>query len=143
MTWRVGTIKGRVAVKVLVARRIFQLRRRIKVNTQHMRLKTIGQLEQLFDMASCFAKGEQRWQRVNGKKEPVAMKQRQMWTRVAAYIAQVMTTVTERFDECDIDKELAELERLVNEASAKSKVAGVKEEVREEERLAQPAEGQG
>jgi hypothetical protein len=108
-----------------------------------MRLKTIRQLEQLFEMASSFAKGEHEKQLVDGKSEPIKMKQRQMWARVAAYIAQIMTTVTEKFDEREIDRELDELERLVNEASAKHKVSGTEEERREEQRPAQPAEGQG
>jgi len=94
-------------------------------------------------MASSFARGELRWQQADGKPEPIKMKQRQMWARVAAYIAQIMTTVTEKFDEREIDKELDELERLVNEARAKSKVSGTEEKGREEQGSAQPAEGQG
>jgi hypothetical protein len=126
-----------------MARRVFQLRRRFKVDTQQMRLRTIRQLEELFYMASSFARGEQRWERVGGKGEPMEMKQRQMWARVAAYIAEIVTTVTAKYDEREIDKELDELERLVNEASAKHEVSANQEERREEQKSAQPAEGQG
>jgi len=125
-------MKSRVARKVLIARRIFQLRRSLEVDKEQMRLKTISQLGQLFEMASSFARGEQRWQVVDGKPEPVKMKQRKMWARVAAYIAQIVTAVTERYDVREVDRELDELERLVNEAGAKNKVSGA-----EEERLSQ------
>jgi DNA-binding protein YbaB len=79
------------------------------------------QLEQLFDTASAIARGQIRWQRVGGKKQSITLKQRQMWARVAAYIAQVMNTISNGIDERQIDKDLDMLEKLVNEASEEAK----------------------
>jgi hypothetical protein len=43
-----------------------------------------------------------------------------MWARIAAYIAQIMNTIANGIDERQIDNDLALLERLVNEATAKN-----------------------
>jgi hypothetical protein len=129
--------------RVIVSHRICQLRRRIRTDTQQMRLRTIRQLEQLFFMASSFARGEQRWQRINGNIEPIGMKQRQLWARIAAYIAQTMTSVTEKFDERQIDKDLDELERLVDEANKTCKMQKADQGKTENPELSHPADGQG
>jgi len=49
------------------------------------------------------------------------LKQRQMWTRVAAYIAQIINSAASGFDEKQIDEDLNKLEKLINEATAKNK----------------------
>jgi hypothetical protein len=127
---------------VQIDSRIFQLRKTLSIDTQRMRLKSLERLEELFDMASGLAKGDYKFQCSDGKREPVTIKQRQMWARVAAYIAQIMNTITGKFDEREIDHELAELERLIHEASAKSKAAEAKERVQQEEKPTKPPEGQ-
>jgi hypothetical protein len=43
-----------------------------------------------------------------------------MWARIAAYIAQIINTIADGIDERQIDKDLALLEKLVNEATAKN-----------------------
>jgi hypothetical protein len=101
-----------------MSRRIFQLRRTLKVDTQEMRLKTMKKLQALFNLSSAFAKGNVRFQSEDGKAKKLDINQRQMWARVAAYIAQVMNSVSLAFDEKEIDRDLDELERLVNEAKA-------------------------
>ena len=70
---------GRTSRKTQVARRIFQLRRTFEVDTQRLRNKAVKGLEDLFDMASAFAKGTYKFQYAQGKREPITMKQRQMW----------------------------------------------------------------
>jgi hypothetical protein len=50
-------MKGRIAIKVLVPRRIFTLRRNVKLDPQKLRAKTVKQLEELFDIAAAIAKG--------------------------------------------------------------------------------------
>lgn len=50
-------------------------------------------LEQLFDIANDYARGRVKWQTEDGKAVPVTLKQRQMWARITAYIAQVINTV--------------------------------------------------
>lgn len=111
---------GRTSRKTQVARRILQLRRTFEIDTQRLRSKAVKGLEDLFDMASAFAKGTYKYQYVDGKREPIKMKQRQIWARIATYAAQVMNTIAQGIDERQIDKDLAHLEKLVNEATAKN-----------------------
>ena len=111
---------GRTSRKTQVARRILQLRRTFEIDTQRLRSKAVKGLEDLFDMASAFAKGTYKYQYVDGKRESIKMKQRQIWARIATYAAQVMNTIAQGIDERQIDKDLAHLEKLVNEATAKN-----------------------
>ena len=96
--------------KKMVTRRIEQLKEKVKIDTQKLRRKTLQGLEELFNMAEKMAK-------TNNLK----LKQRQMWTRVAAYIAQIINSVASGFDEKQIDEDLNKLEKLINEATAKNK----------------------
>jgi len=57
----------------------------------------------------------------DGEEVPITLKQRQMWARIAAYTAQIINSVASGFDERQIDVQLDELERLVNEAKTKAK----------------------
>jgi hypothetical protein len=111
---------GKTARKIVVVRRISQLRKSVKFDTDRLRRKTIASLEQLFDVASDFARGRIKWQTQDGKASPVTIKQRQMWARIAAYVAQIMNMIANGIDERQIDKDLAHLEKLVNEATAKN-----------------------
>lgn len=60
--------------------------------------------------------------KVGKKQVKVSLKQRQLWARVAAYTAQIINSIAEGFDEREIDIQLDELERLINEAKAKAEV---------------------
>lgn len=108
-----------------LAGRIFQLRCQVRLDTQHLRTKTIKQLEQLFDFASAIARGQVQYQRIEGKMHPITLKERRGWTKVAGYIAQILQNVTSGFDEKQVDEDLAELERLVNEANKKGQAQTV------------------
>ncbi|MFH2111044.1 MAG: hypothetical protein ABIJ47_07275 [Candidatus Bathyarchaeota archaeon] len=103
-----------------VSSRIVTLRRIIRVDTQRMRERTLSSLEDMFELAIMIAKGEIKSQTVKDKQVPISLKQRQMWARVAAYIAQIMNSIAEGFDEKTIDASLAELERMVDEVKAKA-----------------------
>jgi len=105
----------------MIKRRITQLREELKVNTQELRTKTIQKLEELFNLASALAKGEFQTQTENGKQHKLTLKQRQKWMRIAAYIAQTINSISNTFDERQIDEDLAKLEALINEAAAKTK----------------------
>jgi hypothetical protein len=110
---------GRLGFNDVVARRIFKLRRNVKLDSQRLRAKTVKQLEGLFDLASAIAKGKVKSQRVDGKEVLISLKLRQMWVRVAANIAQSMSNMLKGFDERQIDKDLTTLENLMNEIKAK------------------------
>ena len=112
---------ARISRNRMIIRRIAELKRTVKVDTQEIRSKSIRSLELLFDLAVAFAKGEIKTQKEEGKRVKVTLKQRQMWARIAAYIAQIMNSIASGFDEKEIDVQLDELERLVNEAKAKTK----------------------
>ncbi|MBS7646299.1 MAG: hypothetical protein QXL91_02515 [Candidatus Bathyarchaeia archaeon] len=105
----------------MVKRRIAQLKEELKADTQKIRLKTIEQLQEIFNMASALAKGEVKYQTEDGKPQKLTLSQRQKWARVAAYIAQIINSVSNTFDERQIDEDLAKLEELINEAAAKTK----------------------
>jgi hypothetical protein len=82
---------------------------------QRVRLKLLTELEVMFDMAKAHATDEE----LKGK-------QRQIWTRIAAYIGQVMNSLATTFDESAVTKDLEELERMIHEAMAKKKNQRVK-----------------
>jgi len=106
--------------KLLIARRLANLRQRMKIDTQEIRSRTLADLKILFDLAVSLAKGEVKTQTENGRTVKVTLKQRQIWARVAAYVAQIINSIAEGFDEREVDIQLDELERLVNEAKAKT-----------------------
>ena len=101
----------------MVIRRIAKLKKDVNIDTQRLRGKALKSLEELFNLATKMAKGQ-----VKGKKtKEITLKQRQIWARIAAYIAQIINSICAGFDERQINKDLDELERLVNEARAKAK----------------------
>jgi len=102
---------GRISRKTQVARRFSQLRKTFDVDTQQVRTKAIKRLEELFNLLSDFARGAYKFQYTKGKREVLIVKQRQMWARIAAYIAQIMITIANGIDERQIDKDLALLEK--------------------------------
>jgi len=115
---------AKFSVNRFVTHRILKVRKTVKVNTQRLRAKTLASLEEIFNLAVKIAKGEVKHQRSSdGKEVPISLKQRQMWARIAAYTAQIMNSVASGFDERQIDIQLNELEKLVNEARAKAKDA--------------------
>jgi hypothetical protein len=84
---------------------VHQLRRTVKLDTQKIRAKLVTQLQTIFDYAMARAR-EKRAEESS----------RQAWARVATYVAQVINDISKRFDERQIDDELGEVERLLNEA---------------------------
>ena len=100
----------RFSKQTMILSRIGKLKETVKIDTQQLRGKALKTLEGLFDMTKGLAQNEN-----------LTLKQRQMWTRIAAYICQVINSVATGFDERQIDVQLDELERLVNEARAKAK----------------------
>lgn len=123
-------MRARRSFNDVMTGRIFQIRRRVKLDTQQLRTKTIRQLEQLFDFASAIARGQVKYQHVEGKMHLITLKERQGWTRVAGYIAQILQNIGKGFDEKQVDEDLAELEKFVNETMPEDqakKVAGATE----------------
>ena len=85
----------------------FELRRIVRnLDTQELREEAIQDLRDLAKTAYKKAKPGQ------GKK----LNQSVQWARITAYLYQVINTITRQYDERQIDKDLDELERLIDEA---------------------------
>lgn len=112
----------KISRKNSIHRRVIQLKRRVKLDTQRIRRNLIDQLEEVFNLAASLAKGEIKTMKAGKKQVKVSLKQRQMWARVAAYTAQIINSIAEGFDEREIDIQLDELEKLIREAKAKAEV---------------------
>ena len=106
----------RISRNSVILNRIIRLRKVVETDTQKVRVKALAGLEELFDLASEMAKNED-----------LKLKQRQLWFRVAAYVAQIINSVATGFDERQMNAYLDEAERLVRAARAKGK-AGEAEE---------------
>jgi hypothetical protein len=107
--------------KLMIIKRTAQLRQNLKIDTQEIRIKTLNNLQELFTLATDLAKGNPKTQTTNGETKKVTLKQRQIWARIAAYIAQIINSVAHGFDEKQIDQDLEKLEKLINEATTKNK----------------------
>lgn len=119
---------GRRSRIFAVAHRISKLRRSVKYDTQMLRLRLIRNLEQLFNVADDFARGKIQTQTLDGEIHRITMKQRQMWARIAAYIAQILNATTKNYDERELDKDMDKLEALINEAVATGKAESASKE---------------
>ncbi len=109
----------RTTLKKRVSSRIFQLRKTLHVDTQRTRKKLIIRLEEVFDLASNYARG--RITRViddNGKERPLTIAEKQFWARIAGYTAQIINSVANGIDEWQIDSDLNKLEAMLNKTAA-------------------------
>lgn len=107
---------AKFSLPFLLAKRVAELQQKIKVDSQRLREKLLQELEKIFDDAAKMAKGE-----VTVKGRELTLKERRMWARVAAYTAQVMQGIAKGLDEREIDEQLKELRRMVDEAKAKTR----------------------
>ena len=98
----------------MVEQRVYRIKTMVKVDTQKIRENLLLNLQELFGLAKKQAQNEK-----------LRLPQRQKWVRVASYVAQVMNSLTKSFDEAQITKDLANLEKMINEAMAKEKIRGL------------------
>jgi len=106
----------KVSVNRFVSRRLEEIRKEVEAESQRLRENTLNRLEEIFNVAAKVARGEIRHQRINGKMAPIKLNQRKRWLRVAKHIALTMNSIASNIDEKEIQAQLNELERLVNEA---------------------------
>jgi uncharacterized Ntn-hydrolase superfamily protein len=112
-----------LTVKKRVYRRLARVHRDFQVDTQFVRSKTIKRLEEIFRIASDYARGKvDRVTGEDGKERSLTILERQFWARIAAYTAQIINNIANGIDERKIDTDMDELERMVSEGEAKSKV---------------------
>ena len=106
--------------------RLNKMRRILHVDTQHTRKKLLLQLEDLFDIASNYARGKvQRIVDETGKQRPLTIAERQHYARVAAYTAQIVNSIAKGIDERQIDQDLDKLEAMLNKTTSAVKATAV------------------
>jgi hypothetical protein len=59
----------------MIKKRLTQLKEEVKTDTQKIRLKTMEELEKLFNLASTMAKGEIQHQTEHGKPKRITLSQ--------------------------------------------------------------------
>ncbi len=109
--------------------RVGQMRRTFHVDTQHTRRKLMIQLEELFEIASNYARGKVKYVvDEEGKQRPLTIAERQFYARIAAYTAQIINCIAKGLDERQIDRDLDALEAMLRKtaaAEAKANAAGL------------------
>jgi hypothetical protein len=108
----------KITRKELIEKRLNVCRRILRLDTQRIRFELVTKLRDIFNAAHALAQNRD-----------LDLRERQKWARVAAYAAQTIDSLCVKFDEKQIDKDLAELERLVNEVRAKTKSRSAEAEV--------------
>lgn len=111
----------KVSVNRYVSRRMETLRIEVEADTRRIREKALNILEEIFRAAARMAKGEIGHQRRNGKMVHVSLKERRMWLRLAEQAAQTIKTIASNFNEQEVNHQLTELEKLINEINTESR----------------------
>jgi hypothetical protein len=105
--------------KVRVSIRISKVRHILSVDTERTRRKLTVQLEEIFHIASDYARGKiDRVTVEDGKKRPLTIVERQHWARIAAYTAQIISNIAKGIDERQINLGLDKLEAMLNTKAA-------------------------
>jgi methionyl-tRNA synthetase len=111
----------KVSANRFVSNRVTAIGKDVKTGTQRLRNTVLSMLEETFMVAAKVARGEIRYLRINGKMVPISLNQPQKRTCLAEHIAKTMNSIAHNFDEREINHQLNELERLINEAAADPK----------------------
>ena len=94
----------------MLKNRVTKLRAIVKTDTLNLRNQAIQSLQELFALA-----------KEQAQNPDIKSKERQDWIRIAAYTCQVINSIAVRLDENQIDKDLNNLEDLINEVQSKGK----------------------
>jgi len=95
------------------------VKRRLKKDTQRLRVLLLDKLEELFKIAEASTKAES-----------TTAEEAQNWMRIMGYLSQVMNSLAKSFDEAKAMEYLENLERMVSEAKGSSgKGEGTREPV--------------
>ena len=121
----------KITRKELIGSRLSVCRKILRFDTQRIRFELVKKLRDIFNAAHVLAQNRE-----------LSLVERHRWARVAAYCAQTIDSLCEKFDERQIDRDLAELERLVNEATAKNQSEKLEEEIQKERGSSRSSNGQ-
>ncbi len=90
--------------------RLSGLLRFSELKTQELRVKLINQLEGLFNHAAAMAQSR-------------AVENREEWLRIAGYIAQVINSFSNSFDEVRLNEDMQRLRDLIERAKRRAGIA--------------------
>ena len=117
---------GRLNSKLRISQRVSKTRRILIIDTQRTRKKLIIQLEEVFQIASNYARGKiNSVTGEDGKPRPLTMAEKQFWARIAAFTAQTVNSIAKGIDERQIDSDLNKLEAMLNKTAAAIKTQAV------------------
>jgi predicted transcriptional regulator len=108
----VGGRTRRPTAKALQAR-IARIADKVKLDTQRIRFELILELKALAEMA----------QQKAIDAHPLSVETKQNWARIAAYISQVINSISKTYDEATALEELEKLEKMIEEASKEDEKA--------------------
>jgi hypothetical protein len=104
--------RHRLSAKALQAR-IARVAEKVKLDTQRIRFELILELKALAEMA----------QQKAIDTHPASVEAKQNWARIAAYISQVINSISKTYDETTAMEELEKLEKMIEEATKEDEKA--------------------
>jgi hypothetical protein len=93
--------------------RVARIADKVKLDTQRIRFELILELKALAEMA----------QQKAIDTHPLSVETKQNWARIAAYISQVINSISKTYDEATALEELEKLEKMIEEASKEDEKA--------------------
>jgi len=112
-TWKpVGDRHLRLSAKTLQAR-IASISEKVKLDTQRIQFEPILELKALEEMAQQKAMDTHAF----------SVETEQNWTRIAAYISQVINSISKTYDEAMVMEELEKLKKMIDEISKENEKA--------------------
>ena len=111
-------MRYRLSLDRRVNLRVNKMRRIFHVDTQNTRRKLIVHLEELFEISSNYARGKfDHIRDETGKERLLTIAERQNYTKIATYTAQIINSVAKGLDERQIDKDLDTLEAMLKKTA--------------------------
>ncbi len=114
----------RLSLEKRISLRIGKARRTFHVDTKSTREHLINQLEEIFQIASDYARGKiEKVVDENEKERPLTIIERQLYARIAAYTAQTINSIAKGIDIRQIDEDLDKLEAMLHRTPPTSSVS--------------------
>jgi len=104
--------RHRLSAKALQTR-IARIADKVKLDTQRIRFELVLELKALAEMA----------QQKAIDTHPASVEAKQNWARIAAYISQVINSISKTYDETTAMEELEKLEKMIEEATREDEKA--------------------
>jgi hypothetical protein len=110
----------KVSINRYVSRRFEKVRDEAERGIGKLRMRMMGDLEEIFRVAGKIVKGEIRHQRIDGKMVRITPLQRQKWLEVATCVAETIRDIAENIDEKELKARLRQIEELIESAKVSS-----------------------